>query len=64
MTIGTLAAVRSLPKRLRWERANINVAIMLDWDDVQAVATRALTGSPEPVQTIWRHSSIHPRIDP
>jgi hypothetical protein len=45
MTIGAVAAAQLLPKRRRWEQRNIRVALMLDWDDVQAVATRAVTAS-------------------
>ncbi len=44
MFAGAVAAGKSLVKRRRWEQANTRVAIMLDWDDVQAVATRALAG--------------------
>jgi len=45
MTAGALAAARSLGRRRAWEAANTRAAILLDWDDVQAVAARAL--SPE-----------------
>jgi hypothetical protein len=45
MTIGAVAAAQSIGKRRRWEQTNVKAAVMLDWDDVQAVTTRALTGS-------------------
>jgi hypothetical protein len=41
MTAGAIVAARALPRRQRWEQQNTQAAIMLDWDDVQAVATRA-----------------------
>lgn len=43
MTAGALAAGRVVLKRQQWEEVNVHAAIMLDWDDVQAVATRAAT---------------------
>jgi hypothetical protein len=43
MTVGTLVSAKALLKRWQWEENNIFAAIMLDWDDVQAVATRAAT---------------------
>ena len=49
MTVGAAAAARSVLQRQRWEYSNIYTAIMLDWDDVEAVATRALPGSLQPV---------------
>lgn len=45
MTGGALLAARSLGGRRRWEAANRRAAIALDWDDVQAVATRLLDNS-------------------
>lgn len=47
MTGGALAAAQLLPRRRRWEQLNFRVVLMLDWDDVQAVATRAVTTSPD-----------------
>lgn len=41
MTAGSALTVGSLARRRQWEQANNRVAVMLDWDDVQAVATRA-----------------------
>lgn len=41
MLSGAAAAARSLKQRQAWEKANVHAGIMLDWDDVQAVATRA-----------------------
>ncbi len=45
MAGGALLAARSLDGRRRWEAANRQAAIALDWDDVQAVATRLLDDS-------------------
>ena len=58
MATGAVVAARSLSKRQQWEQADIHAAIMLDWDDVQAVATRMLTNSPEardPVNLLHRY---------
>lgn len=41
MTAGSALVAGSLARRRAWEQANNRVAVMLDWDDVQAVATRA-----------------------
>lgn len=41
MTAGTIVSARAALKRQQWEEFNVHAAIMLDWDDVQAVATRA-----------------------
>jgi hypothetical protein len=41
MTAGAIVSARAVLKRQQWEEANVLAAIMLDWDDVQAVATRA-----------------------
>jgi hypothetical protein len=41
MTAGAVAAGKAVLKRQQWEEVNVHAAIMLDWDDVQAVATRA-----------------------
>lgn len=43
MTTGALASAKAILKRWQWEENNVIAAIMLDWDDVQAVATRAAT---------------------
>ncbi|HXV43184.1 MAG TPA: DUF5693 family protein, partial [Anaerolineae bacterium] len=43
MTAGAVASARAVLKRQQWEEVNIHAGIMLDWDDVQAVATRATT---------------------
>lgn len=40
MTTGAIVSARAALKRQQWEEFNIHAAIMLDWDDVQAVATR------------------------
>ncbi len=40
MFAGTAISARTLFQRHGWDQANIHGAIMLDWDDVQAVATR------------------------
>lgn len=41
MAAGAIAAGKAVLTRQQWEEANVHTAIMLDWDDVQAVATRA-----------------------
>lgn|GEM_PF-893180 len=41
MTTGAVAAGKAVLKRQQWEEVNVHAAIMLDWDDVQAVVTRA-----------------------
>jgi hypothetical protein len=41
MTTGALISAKTLLQRWQWEENNIFAAIMLDWGDVQAVATRA-----------------------
>lgn len=41
MTTGALASAKPLLDRWLWEDNNIMVSLMLDWDDVQAVASRA-----------------------
>ncbi len=41
MTAGAIVAGKAVLMRQQWEEANVHAAIMLDWDDVQAVATRA-----------------------
>ncbi|MBE7471134.1 MAG: hypothetical protein DPW09_23735 [Anaerolineae bacterium] len=41
MTAGAVAAGKAVLKRQQWEEVNVHTAIMLDWDDTQAVATRA-----------------------
>lgn len=41
MTAGAIVSTRAALKRQQWEEFNVHAAIMLDWDDVQAVATRA-----------------------
>lgn len=46
MVSGAAAAARALKQRLAWEKANVFAGILLDWDDVQAVATRAGQASP------------------
>lgn len=38
---GAMASARAIAARQQWEEANIHAGILLDWDDVQAVATRA-----------------------
>jgi len=43
MAAGTIASARVLQARTRWEQTNVRVGLMLDWDDVQAVATRSLS---------------------
>ena len=40
MTTGTLLSSKGLIERWQWEENNVLAAIMLDWDDVHAVATR------------------------
>ncbi|MDX1523764.1 MAG: DUF5693 family protein, partial [Anaerolineae bacterium] len=42
MTAGAAASVSALFQRWQWEENNVLAAIMLDWDDVHAVATRAV----------------------
>lgn len=61
MTAGAVVASASLLKRRQWEQSNIYAAIMLDWDDVQAVATRAGGGPPddESVASLLRHYREH-----
>ncbi len=41
MTAGTIISSRAHLRRIQAEESNIHAAIMLDWGDVQAVATRA-----------------------
>jgi hypothetical protein len=41
MTVGAFVSARAALKRQQWEEINVHAAIMLDWDDVLAVATRA-----------------------
>jgi hypothetical protein len=41
MTAGAIVSARAALKRHQWEEVNVHAAMMLDWDDVQAVATRA-----------------------
>lgn len=41
MTAGTIVSARAALKRHQWEEFNVHAAIVLDWDDVQAVVTRA-----------------------
>ncbi len=43
MTAGAIVSARAVLKRQQWEETNVLAAIMLDWDDVQAVATRAVS---------------------
>ena len=58
MTAGALASAKAILKRWQWEENNVITAIMLDWDDVQAVATRAAgladrtNGSGSPVEAL------------
>ncbi len=47
MTAGAVVSARAVLARQQWEEANIHAGIMLDWDDVQAVATRAALSLPE-----------------
>lgn len=42
MAAGVAASVKGLFERWQWEENNVLVGIMLDWDDVQAVAARAV----------------------
>ena len=44
MLSGAAAAARTLKQRQSWEKANVHAGILLDWDDVQAVATRTGAG--------------------
>lgn len=48
LVTGAIASLGSLRKRRAWETANHHAGIMLDWDDVQAVATRAVAGRASP----------------
>ena len=41
MAAGTLTTLKQLLDRWVWDDNNVLISIMLDWDDVQAVATRA-----------------------
>ncbi|MFQ5612687.1 MAG: DUF5693 family protein [Anaerolineae bacterium] len=41
MIAGAVAASRAVARRHAWEAANIHAGLMLDWDDVLAVASRA-----------------------
>jgi hypothetical protein len=53
MAAGAVVSAKALLERWDWEEANVLAAILLDWDDVQAVATRALTaGGPTQVETL------------
>ena len=47
ITAGAIVSTKAVLSRWRWEENNVFAAIMLDWDDVQAVATRALVSSAE-----------------
>jgi len=40
MGAGAAASARAWLRRWQWDEVNIHTGIMLDWDDVQAVATR------------------------
>jgi hypothetical protein len=44
---GTGLTMQSLTRRYLWEQTNTRAVIMLNWDDVQAVATRALSNGPK-----------------
>lgn len=41
ITAGAVTSVRNILQRYQWEEHNVLAGIVLDWDDVQAVATRA-----------------------
>ncbi|MCB0153796.1 MAG: hypothetical protein KDF65_03295 [Anaerolineae bacterium] len=41
LVTGAVASVKALFERWQWEENNVLASILLDWDDVQAVATRA-----------------------
>ena len=43
MMAGAVASANALLQRWQWDEVNVHVNIMLDWDDVQAVATRKST---------------------
>lgn len=45
MSAGALLSTRAILRRWQWEEHNVLAAIMLDWDDVLAVATRAASVS-------------------
>ena len=57
MVGGAVASVGAIRGRARWEQMNVRVGIMLDWDDVQAAATRAL--SPESTAHLLNHLRAH-----
>jgi hypothetical protein len=45
LSAGAVASLKALLARWQWEENNVLAAIMLDWDDVQAVATRSTAGA-------------------
>jgi hypothetical protein len=57
MVAGAVASAKRIEVRQRWERSNTRAGIMLDWDDVQAVVTRAL--SKETPQHLLAHFREH-----
>lgn len=40
LTAGAIGAAKAVFSRWQWDEVNVHAAIMLDWDDVEAVATR------------------------
>ncbi|MEW5957526.1 MAG: DUF5693 family protein [Chloroflexota bacterium] len=54
LAAGAMAAAQAVVKRWQWDETNIHAAIMLDWDDVQAVATRTVAETPVPAVDLLR----------
>lgn len=54
MTAGAVVSARAIERRLAWEEANVHAGILLDWDDVQAVATRAGQSDLDPAGLLRR----------
>jgi hypothetical protein len=57
MVAGAVASSGAIWDRQRWEGVNTRIGVMLDWDDVQAVVTRAL--SKETPAHVLRHFREH-----
>jgi hypothetical protein len=49
ITAGTIASVKAMLTRWQWDEVNLHTGIMIDWDDLQAVATRAEASGTQPV---------------